>query len=118
MTMSALDVREQIASAGDLVWRARAAALYAAETDPDSTWIDAFCAIDQCLSQLSTAAWQTAVQLSFTPSEPEKDRSCEQLLELAQRALAAVPAGHGPPSMPLVHAYLTEAINEARGREQ
>jgi hypothetical protein len=116
--MSDLDVRERIASAGDLVGRARAAALQAAETDPDSTWIDAFCAIDQCLSQLSTAAWQTDVQLPSTPSEPDKDRSCEQLLKLARRVLAAVPAGHGPASMPLVHAHLTEAINEVRGREQ
>ena len=50
------DTTHPVAAAVGLVGRARTQALDAAQADPASTWIDAFAAIDQCLSQLTIAA--------------------------------------------------------------
>ncbi|MGB8385489.1 MAG: hypothetical protein WCG47_30335 [Dermatophilaceae bacterium] len=50
------DTMHPVAAAVGLVGRARTQALGAAQADPTSTWIDAFTAIDQCLSQLTVAA--------------------------------------------------------------
>ena len=110
------DVRDRITEAVELLGAARARALAATQTDPSSTWIDAFCAIDQCLTQLSWAARDTAVD--GPPSVTVTiAASCEQLLQQAERALGMVAAGEGPVSLVLVRAYLTEAINEVAGRE-
>ena len=77
-----------------LVGRARMQALAAAQADPASTWIDAFAAIDQCLSQLTIAADSAPVTASLD-SDQTDDPSCLELLEQAERVLASVPPGTG-----------------------
>ena len=110
------DTTHPVAVAVGLVDRARTQALAAAQADPASTWIDAFAAIDQCLSQLTIAADGAPVTASLD-SDQTDEPSCLQLLEQAERVLASVQPGTGPPSLVLVRAYLTEAILETSGRE-
>ncbi|MGB8384662.1 MAG: hypothetical protein WCG47_26040 [Dermatophilaceae bacterium] len=110
------DTTHPVAVAGGLGGRARMQALAAAQADPDSTWIDAFAAIDQCLSQLTIAA-DGALFTASPESNQTDEPSCLVLLEPAERALAGVQPGTGPASLVLVRAYLTEAILETAGRE-
>ena len=75
-------------------WPSPEQALAATHADPASTWIDAFTAIDQCLSQLTIAADGAPVPASPDSNQPEEP-SCLELLEQAERVLASVQPGTG-----------------------
>ena len=69
-----------------------------ATADPASTWIDAFAAIDHCLSHLTIAAASPSVTASLDSDQPEEP-SCLELLEQAERALASVQPRTGAASL-------------------
>ncbi|HET7475193.1 MAG TPA: hypothetical protein VFJ97_04115 [Dermatophilaceae bacterium] len=110
-------------------------ALVQTRVHPDSTWIDSACAIGAAEAQLLTAYSPpppTPVPLSPAPeaglpappgvadgsSGPPAPASCSNLLDAAEQALARIPAGHGPPVLPLIRVYLADAIAETAGRER
>ena len=112
--MSVAEHSESIDVAIGLLARAHRKALAEAKSQPESTWIDAACAIGAVEAQL------LATQPSDRPGLPDEgaDRdTCIALLDQAEQSLARIPAGQGPVSLALIRAYLTDAIIEAAGRE-
>jgi len=112
--MSVAERSELVDVAIGLVSRAHTRALAQAKAQPESTWIDAACAIGAAEAQL------LATQLSAFPGLPAEgaDRyTCIGLLQEAEQWLARIPAGQGPVSLALIRAYLNDAIVETAGRE-
>jgi len=105
---------EALDAATGLVARAHTKALVEARAQPDSTWIDAACAIGAAHAQL-LAAHPAAHPAA--PADGAERHTCAALLEQAAHALAGIPPGQGPVSLALARAYLTDAILETAGRE-
>jgi hypothetical protein len=112
--MSAAEHSELVDVAIELVSRAHLQALAEAQRQPESTWIDAVCAIGATEAQLLAAQPST---LPEVPPERAGRHTCFGLLEEAEQSLARIPAGQGPVSLALIRAYLTDAIVETAGRE-
>ena len=112
--MSAAEHSELVDVATGLVSRAHLQALAEAQRQPESTWIDAVCAIGATEAQLLAAQPGT---LAEVPPERAGRHTCVGLLEQAEQSLARIPAGEGPVSLALIRAYLTDAIVETAGRE-
>lgn len=98
---------------GLVAW-AHLQALAEAQRQPESTWIDAVCAIGATEAQLLAAQPGNLPQV---PPEGAGRHTCVGLLEEAEQSLARIPAGEGPVSLALIRAYLTDAIVETAGRE-
>ena len=113
--MTAPEHPDPVAAALALLGAAHRRALAAARAHPDSTWIDAASAIGSAQAQLLAAPGLAAVELEAAGGPPAG--SCIELLEAAERALEAIPAGDGPITLALVRSYLTDAIVETAGRE-
>ena len=112
--MSVAEYSELVDVAIGLVSRAHLQALGEAQRQPESTWIDAVCAIGATEAQLLAAQPGTPPGL---PPEGAGRHTCVGLLEEAEQSLARIPAGQGPVSLALIRAYLTDAIVETAGRE-
>jgi hypothetical protein len=112
--MSADDHAELVDVAIGLVSRAHTRALAEAKAQPESTWIDAVCAIGAAEAQLLLA--QPGGPRGVR-SEGEGRHTCIGLLQEAEQSLARIPSGQGPVSLALIRAYLTEAVIETAGRE-
>ena len=112
--MTAPEHPDPVAAALALLDAAHHRALAAARAHPDSTWIDAASAIGSAQAQLLASPGLAAVE----PAAEGPPGSCIELLEAAERALEAIPAGEGPITLALVRSYLTEAIVETAGRER
>jgi len=112
--MSADDHAELVDVAIGLVSRAYTRALAEAKAQPQSTWIDAVCAIGAAEAQLLLA--QPGAPRGVG-SDGEGRHTCIGWLQEAEQSLARIPAGQGPVSLALIRAYLTEAIVETAGRE-
>lgn len=112
--MSADDHAELVHVAIGLVSRAHTRALAEAKAQPESTWIDAVCAIGAAEAQLLLA--QPGAPRGVA-ADGEGRHTCIGLLEEAEQSLARIPAGQGPVSLALIRAYLTDAIVETAGRE-
>jgi hypothetical protein len=112
--MSVSEHSELVDVAIGLVSRAHLQALAEAQRKPDSTWIDAVCAIGATEAQLLAAQPGTRPEV---PPEGAGRHTCVSLLEEAEQSLARIPAGQGPVSLALIGAYLTDAIVETAGRE-
>ena len=112
--MSVAEHSELVDVAIGLVFRAHLQALAEAKRQPDTTWIDAVCAIGATEAQLLAAQPGT---LPEVPPEGAGRHTCVSLLEEAEQSLARIPAGQGPVSLALIRAYLTDAIVETAGRE-
>ena len=112
--MSVSEHSELVAVAIGLVSRAHLQALAEAQRQPESTWIDAVCAIGATQAQLLAAQPGT---LPEVPPERAGRHTCLGLLEEAEQSLARIPPGQGPVSLALIRAYLTDAIVETAGRE-
>ena len=112
--MSVDENTEAVDVAIGLLSRAHRKALAEAQRQPESTWIDAACAIGAAEAQLLAAQPGT---LPEVPPEGAGRHTCVGLLEEAEQSLARIPAGQGPVSLALIRAYLTDAIVETSGRE-
>ena len=112
--MSVAEHSEAVHVAIGLVARAHLQALAEAHRQPESTWIDAVCAIGAAEAQLLAAQPSTIPGL---PSEGVARHTCVGLLQEAEQSLARIPPGDGPVSLALIRAYLTDAIVETAGRE-
>jgi hypothetical protein len=112
--MSVADHAELVDVAIGLVSRAHRKALAEAKAQPESTWIDAVCAIGAAEAQLLLAQPEAP---RGVPAQGEGRHTCIGLLEEAEQSLARIPAGQGPVSLALIRAYLTDAIVETAGRE-
>lgn len=112
--MSVAEHSEAVDVAIGLVARAHRKAFTAAREEPESTWIDAVCAIGTAQAQL--LATQSTVAPNLLPEGADR-HTCIALLQEAERSLARIPAGQGPVSLALIRAYLTDAIIETAGRE-
>jgi len=112
--MSVSEHSELVDVAIGLVSRAHLQALAEAQRQPESTWIDAVCAIGATEAQLLAARPGT---LPGLPLEGAGRHTCVALLEQAEQSLARIPPGQGPVSLALIRAYLTDAIVETAGRE-
>ena len=112
--MSVVEQSEAVHVAIGLVSRAYLQALAEAQRQPDSTWIDAACAIGATEAQLLAAQPSALPRL---PDEGTGRHTCIGLLQEAEQSLARIPAGQGPVSLALIRAYLTDAIVETAGRE-
>ena len=112
--MSVAEHSELVDVAIGLVSRAHLQALAEAQRQPESTWIDAVCAIGAAEAQLLAAQPSALPRL---PDEGTGRHTCFGLLEEAEQSLARIPAGEGPVSLALIRAYLTDAIVETSGRE-
>ena len=112
--MSVAEHSEAVHVAIGLVSRAHLQALAEAQRQPDSTWIDAVCAIGAAEAQLLAAQSGT---LPEVPPEGAGQHTCAGLLQEAEQSLARIPPGQGPVSLALIRAYLTDAIVETAGRE-
>ena len=112
--MSADDHAELLDVAIGLVARAHTKALAEAKTQPESTWIDAVCAIGAAEAQLLLAQPGAPRGLA---ADGEGRHTCIGLLQEAEQSLARIPPGQGPVSLALIRAYLTDAIVETAGRE-
>ena len=112
--MSVAEHYEPVDVAIGLVARAHEKALAEAKAQPESTWIDAACAIGAAEAQL--LATQPSALAGLLPDVGDR-HTCIGLLEEAEQSLARIPAGQGPVSLALIRAYLTDAIVETAGRE-
>ena len=112
--MSVAEHSELVDVATGLVSRAHLQALAEAQRQPESTWIDAVCAIRAAEAQLLVAQPGT---LPEVPAEGAARHTCLGLLQEAEQSLARIPPGDGPVSLALIRAYLTDAIVETAGRE-
>lgn len=112
--MSLAERHEPVDVAIGLLARAHRKALAQAKAQPESTWIDAACAIGAAEAQLLAAQPGAPPGL---PAEGADRHTCIALLEEAEKSLARIPAGQGPVSLALIRAYLTDAIVETAGRE-
>jgi hypothetical protein len=112
--MSVAEHSESVQAAIGLLSRAHRKALAEAKGRPESTWIDAACAIGAAEAQLLAA--QPSVIPGLADEGADRD-TCIALLQEAEQALARIPAGQGPVSLTLIRAYLTDAIIETAGRE-
>jgi hypothetical protein len=113
--MSVDEHSEAVDVAIALLSRAHRKALSQAQRQPESTWIDAVCAIGAAEAQLLAAQPGT---LPDVPPEGADRHTCIGLLQEAERSLALIPAGKGPVSLALIRAHLTDAILETAGRER
>jgi len=112
--MSAAQHHEPVDVAIGLIYRAHRKALAESRAQPESTWIDAVCAIGAAEAQL-LATQPSAPRV--LPLDAADRHTCIGLLEEAEQSLARIPAGQGPVSLALIRAYLTDAIVETAGRE-
>jgi hypothetical protein len=112
--MSAAEHQEPVDVAIGLVYRAHRKAMAESRAQPESTWIDAACAIGAAEAQL-VATQPSAPRV--LPHDVADRHTCVALLEEAEQSLARIPGGQGPVSLALIRAYLTDAMVETAGRE-